>query len=199
MKRSRWPDHVLLLSSCQLVSRVYRWYIGLPATTRFLCFYFESNKGWSANLIFLYWLDRDAHSNHWSTDWVEYERGSSWCLIKRKKIEFPRGHYSTLLAPPISSRSNSSPCVSILGSRDMISISISVHVRPAIWMKCIPVRGRNQAKRYFQALLNEFPTLSHRSVKEWANKHPAKAQLAHGRWHQSHSWLGALSSIHHKG
>ena len=93
--------------------------------------------------------------------------------------EFPRGHYSALLAPPISSRSNSSPCVSILGSRDMISIS--VHVRPAIWMKCIPVRGRNQAKRYFQALLKEFPAVSRRSVKEWATKHPAKAQLAHGR------------------
>lgn len=60
-------------------------------------------------------------------------------------------------------------------------ISISVHVRPAIWMKCIPVRGRNQAKRYFQALLTEFPAVSRRSVKEWANKHPAKAQLAHGR------------------
>lgn len=63
----------------------------------------------------------------------------------------------------------------------MISIKISVHVRPAIWMKCIPVRGRNRAKRYFQALLTEFPAVSHRSVKEWANKHPAKAQLAHGR------------------
>lgn len=38
-------------------------------------------------------------------------------------------------------------------------ISISVHVRPAIWMKCIPAyqnKGRNQAKRYFQALLTEF-------------------------------------------
>ncbi|EEF26943.1 conserved hypothetical protein [Ricinus communis] len=44
-----------------------------------------------------------------------------------------------------------------------------------------PVRGRNRAKRYFQALLTEFPAVSHRSVKEWANKHPAKAQLAHRR------------------
>ncbi|GER50543.1 hypothetical protein STAS_27854 [Striga asiatica] len=68
-----------------------------------------------------------------------------------------------------------------LTGRDMISIKISVHVRPAIWMKCIPVCGRNRAKRYFQALLTEFPAFSHRSVKEWANKHPAKAQLAHGR------------------
>ncbi|KAK8523647.1 hypothetical protein V6N13_057246 [Hibiscus sabdariffa] len=64
----------------------------------------------------------------------------------------------------------------------MISIKIFVHVRPAIWMKCIPVRGRNRAKRYFQALLTEFPAVSHRSVKEWANKHPAKAQLAYGRF-----------------
>ncbi|PPD93436.1 hypothetical protein GOBAR_DD09633 [Gossypium barbadense] len=53
-----------------------------------------------------------------------------------------------------------------------------VHVRPAIWMKCISVRGWNRAKRYFQALLKESPAVSHRSVKEWANKHPA--QLAHG-------------------
>jgi hypothetical protein len=74
------------------------------------------------------------------------------------KKEFIRGNDSALLALPISSRSNSSPCVSILGSRDMSCIS--VHVRPAIWMKCIPVRGRNPDKRYFQALLKECPALS---------------------------------------
>lgn len=31
-------------------------------------------------------------------------------------------------------------------------------------MKCIPARGRNRAKRDFQALLTEFPAVSHRSV-----------------------------------
>lgn len=68
-----WPCFITLflstrLSSIQMVHRPAR----DNEISSFL-FRIKSNKGWSANLIFLYWLDRDAHSNHWSTDWVEYE------------------------------------------------------------------------------------------------------------------------------
>ncbi|KAK4373482.1 hypothetical protein RND71_008866 [Anisodus tanguticus] len=51
------------------------------------------------------------------------------------------------------------------------------------------------SRRYLEQN-SEFSAVSHRFVKEWANKHPAKAQLAHGRKGDAGDQIGkALNAL----